>query len=111
MFYLPKALKKRPATPFTSPLEAHIGSPCRAIAPIHPVRESYDRTAKVFLEAMKSGRSISLFYLGGSSPGSLRRFFPESLYRLEPGGPIFATGICQRRKATRTLRLDRVRLA
>jgi predicted DNA-binding transcriptional regulator YafY len=67
--------------------------------------------ANAFLEAMKVRQPVSIFYLGGSTPGILRRFKPNALYRLTPGGPIFATGICELRHGTRTLRLDRVRLA
>lgn len=87
------------------------GSPRQPLAPIHPVQETDDPIAAVFLKAMSKGHSIPLFYLGGSTPGALRRFKPNTLYRLSPGGPIFASGICQWRQGTRTLRLDRVRLA
>jgi hypothetical protein len=93
-----------------SPL-VHAGSPCQPIAPIHPVRDSDDPIAKAFLKGILNDESITLYYLGGSTPGALRRFRPHSLYRLTPGGPIFASGICQYRRATRTLRLDRVRMA
>jgi len=87
------------------------GSPCHPIAPIHPVTDSCDPATGIFLKAMESDESIAIYYHGGSTPGALRHFRPHSLYRLKPGGPIFASGICQLRDGTRTLRLDRVRLA
>ena len=90
---------------------AMTGSPSRPIAPIHPVHESYDPVAQRFLRAILEEEPVAVFYQGGSTPGALRHFRPDSLYRLEPGGPIFATGICQLRDGTRTFRLDRVRLA
>ena len=70
-----------------------------------------DPVAAAFLRAITGDLDLPIYYLGGSTPGALRRFAPTSLYRLAPGGPIYAQGLCLRRKATRTLRLDRVRLA
>ena len=89
----------------------HAGSPRRVIAPIHPIHESDDPFARQFLTAAAHGQTVSFYYIGGANPGILRRFRPRSLYRLEPGGPIYATGECHLRRATRVFRLDRVRLA
>jgi len=81
------------------------------LAPTFPVQESSDPIATRFLEAIVIHESVPLFYQGGETPGVFRRFVPTSLYRLTPGGPIFATGHCLLRNASRTLRLDRVRRA
>lgn len=89
----------------------HAGSPYHPIAPLHPVESSDDPVTSTFLAAAQRRQDVSLYYLGGSSPGILRRFRPHSLYRLRPGGPIYMIGECQLRRSTRILRLDRVRLA
>ncbi|MGB6221505.1 hypothetical protein [Haloferula sp.] len=81
------------------------------LAPTYPVQESSDPTSSRFLDAIRDHETLSLYYHGGSSPGILRRFRPTELYRHTPGGPIIASGHCMLRGSTRTLRLDRVRLA
>ena len=81
------------------------------LAPTFPVQESSDPIPARFLEAIVNQEPIPIYYQGGSTPGVFRRFMPTSLYRLSPTGPVFATGHCLLRQATRTLRLDRVRLA
>lgn len=80
------------------------------IAPTLPVHQSQDPVARVFLGSMMQKEPVPLFYQGGSTPGAFRRFRPVSLYRLFPGGPIYAHGFCLLRQESRTLRLDRVRL-
>ena len=81
------------------------------LAPVHPVRESDEPIAAAFLQALVREEPLPLYYQGGTSPGMLRRFKPHSLYRLIPGGPVYAMGECGARQATRVFRLDRVRLA
>lgn len=81
------------------------------LAPLLPVEPSTDLVEQAMERALAEGRSLSLYYLGGTSPGLLRWFRPIHLYRMRAGGPAFASGRCMRRGATRTLRLDRVRLA
>jgi predicted DNA-binding transcriptional regulator YafY len=81
------------------------------LAPTFPVRESEDPMTSRFLGAIRDHETLTLYYHGGSSPGILRRFLPTELYRHSPGGPIIAGGHCMLRGSTRTLRLDRVRLA
>ncbi|MFC7335629.1 hypothetical protein ACFQY0_00450 [Haloferula chungangensis] len=81
------------------------------LAPTFPVQESSDPVASRFLDAIKHQEPVPVFYQGGETPGAFRRFTPTALYRLSPGGPIFATGFCLLRHSTRTLRVDRVRLA
>jgi predicted DNA-binding transcriptional regulator YafY len=81
------------------------------LAPTIPVQESSDPIATRFLEAIINEEDVPLYYQGGTTPGVFRRFMPTSLYRLSPGGPILASGHCLLRDSTRTLRLDRVRLA
>lgn len=79
-------------------------------API-PLAETRDPVAQVFLRALMENRGVPLYYFGGSTPGALRVLRPESLFRLRPGGRIYVRGQCELRRDTRTLRLDRVRLA
>lgn len=79
-------------------------------API-PLAETRDPVAQVFLRALMENRGVPLYYFGGSTPGALRVLRPESLFRLRPGGRIYVRGHCELRRETRTLRLDRVRLA
>lgn len=79
-------------------------------API-PLAETRDPVAQVFLRALMENRAVPLYHFGGSTPGALRVLRPESLFRLRPGGRIYVRGHCELRRDTRTLRLDRVRLA
>lgn len=76
-----------------------------------PLAETRDPVAQLFLRALLENRGVPLYYLGGSTPGALRVIRPESLFRLRPGGRIYVRGHCELRRETRTLRLDRVRLA
>lgn len=76
-----------------------------------PLAETRDPVAQRFLRALLENRGVPLYYLGGSTPGALRVIRPESLFRLRPGGRIYVRGHCELRRETRTLRLDRVRLA
>jgi len=82
----------------------------RRIGPRLRVEEGEDEVERAFVAAVREGVELSVFYQGGRTPWALRRFRPETLYRLEPGGPAYAEGICRQRDASRTLRLDRVRL-
>ena len=76
-----------------------------------PLAESRDPVAQVFLRALMESRGVPLYYFGGSTPGALRVLRPEGLFRLRPGGRIYVRGHCELRRETRTLRLDRIRLA
>ena len=75
-----------------------------------PPGETRDPVALAFLAALERGGQVTVYYHGGSTPGAMRRFAPQSVYRLVPGGRLYATGTCHLRKETRTLRLDRARL-
>ena len=81
------------------------------VAPIHPVKESDEPVTAEFLKALNMDRAVTVYYHGGASPGLLRQVRPRALYRLRPGGPVYAIGECRMRCATRIFRLDRVRLA
>mgnify|MGYP000642794614 CR=1 FL=1 len=81
------------------------------LAPTLPVRDSRDPVAAAVLDALLRRQPLALYYHGGATPGACRRFRPEALYRHRAGGPIYAHGYCELRQATRTLRLDRARLA
>lgn len=76
-----------------------------------PVESSDHPVAADFLLARRSGRPVAVYYHGGSTPGALRIFIPETLFRLRPGGPIYARGFCHLRHDVRTLRVDRARPA
>jgi len=75
-----------------------------------PAGETRDPVALAFLAALERGGALTIYYLGGSTPGAMRRFTPQSIYRLSHGGHLYATGNCHLRRETRTLRLDRARL-
>ena len=75
---------------------------------------------------IRGGRSFAFYYLGGSTPGEIRRVLPTSLFGLdlashyqflvddptefpEPAdGPLYLLAWCEHRKAPRTFRLDRI---
>jgi hypothetical protein len=75
-----------------------------------PPGDTRDPVALAFLGALERGGCVTVYYHGGTTPGAMRRFTPQSIYRLVPGGYLYATGNCHLRKDTRTLRLDRARL-
>jgi len=75
-----------------------------------PPGDTRDPVALAFLAALESGGCVTVYYHGGSTPGAMRRFTPQAVFRLVPGGYLYATGNCHLRKETRTLRLDRARL-
>lgn len=83
----------------------------RRIAPVIPVCKGENPLVTALLKAMETHHPVALYYLGGSTPGALRRFQPIALYRLSPGGVIYAHGRCLLRGEPRTLRLDKARLA
>lgn len=97
-------LVKSLPSPAAEPLPAEPPSPI-------PLAETRDPVAQVFLRALMENHGVPLYYFGGSTPGALRVIRPESLFRLRPGGRIYVRGHCELRRETRTLRLDRVRLA
>ena len=75
-----------------------------------PPGDTRDPVALAFLAALERGGSVTVYYHGGSTPGAMRKFTPQSVYRLVPSGRLYATGTCHLREKTRTLRLDRARL-
>lgn len=92
---------------------AAVSIPRTRIGPVVPVTEvpDGDETLAAFVGALSNERPVTVYYHGGSTPGALRRFRPTSIYRLRPGGPVYASGLCELRGGTRLLRLDRARLA
>ena len=75
-----------------------------------PAGDTRDPVALAFLAALERGGAVTVYYHGGSTPGAMRKFTPQSIYRIVPGGRLYATGICHLRAEVRTLRLDRARL-
>jgi predicted DNA-binding transcriptional regulator YafY len=75
-----------------------------------PPGDTRDPVALAFLGALERGGCVTVYYHGGSTPGAMRKFTPQAVFRLVPGGHLYATGNCHLRKETRTLRLDRARL-
>lgn len=80
-------------------------------ADAHPVETSDHPVAADFIRSQRTGRPVAIYYHGGTTPGALRIFVPETLFRMRPGGPIYARGYCHLRKDIRILRLDRTRPA
>ena len=76
-----------------------------------PVRESRDSVVLRSLSAASTGKPVSLYYHGGQSPGRLRKFSPELVFRLPGHEPIYVTGYCHLRQAPRVFRADRIALA
>jgi predicted DNA-binding transcriptional regulator YafY len=99
-FFSVPALQAAPSTPVL---------PQQPKAPLPP-GDTRDPVALAFLAALESGGYVTVYYHGGSTPGAMRKFTPQSVFRLVPGGHLYATGNCHLRKETRTLRLDRARL-
>lgn len=95
----------------TLPAIGAVETVARRIAPVIPVTAGEDPLVMALLKALKSHDAVALYYLGGSTPGALRKFQPIALYRLCPGGVIYAHGRCLLRGEPRTLRLDKARLA
>lgn len=81
------------------------------LAPAQRISQSHDPLAATVLQAIDRGQGLAIYYHGGSTRGALRHFRPDSLYRLRSGGPLYVDGHCLLRDTTRTLRLDRIRLA
>lgn len=75
-----------------------------------PPGDTRDPVALALLAALERGGSVTIYYHGGSTPGAMRKFTPQSVHRLVPGGRLYATGTCHLRDGIRTLRLDRARL-
>ncbi|OYV04156.1 MAG: hypothetical protein CFE26_18405 [Verrucomicrobiales bacterium VVV1] len=75
-----------------------------------PPGDTRDPVALAFLAALERGGYVTVYYHGGSTPGAMRKFTPQAVFRLVTGGHLYATGTCHLRKETRTLRLDRARL-
>ena len=96
------------AVPSQPPAEA-------AASPVDPPRlpvgETDHPVARALLRAIAEERPLPVYYHAGTTPGALRRFQPHAIYRLRPGGRLYANGFCQLRQADRTLRLDRISLA
>jgi hypothetical protein len=91
------------------------------------ISDSHQRAlaAEIFMR-IRVGRPFAFRYLGGSTPGEIRRVLPTSLFGLdiashyqflvdaptefpEPAdGPLYLLAWCQHRNAPRTFRLDRI---
>ncbi len=93
-------------------LQAAPSLPRESLQPKDPLPpgNTRDPVALAFLAALERGGQVTVYYHGGSTPGAMRKFTPQSVFRLVPGGHLYATGNCHLRKETRTLRLDRARL-
>ena len=76
-----------------------------------PVHKSRDPVTTMILSHALQGRSLPLYYHGGSQPGRLRRFSPELVFRHERGHHTYVSGFCHLREAPRILRVDRIGLA
>ncbi len=75
-----------------------------------PVVESDDPTERLLIRALRLGEPVDFVYYGGSEPGGRRQVHPVMLFRVAEYPGTYLTGFCERRKATRTFRVDRMRL-
>lgn len=76
----------------------------------HPIWESPDPTAALFIHAAERSQSLRLSYQGGTMPGEPRLFTPALVFRAGQSDPLYVSGWCHHRKAHRTLRLDQITL-
>ncbi|MBB5352148.1 putative DNA-binding transcriptional regulator YafY [Haloferula luteola] len=104
-------LATKPAFTLNPAIPATVGCTARKIAPVLPLTLADDEATRHLLDAIHRSTPIALYYQGGSHPGVLRKFQPICLYRLDPGGVVYAHGHCLRHREPRTLRLDRIRFA
>lgn len=75
-----------------------------------PITDSTDNLERHVLRAMRTGEALPIAYFGGTDPGEVRSVRPALLYRVEGFSGVYLTGYCETRHATRTFRMDRIRL-
>ena len=74
--------------------------------PRNPVLASDDPMARMFIEGMLKGEAVEFIYLGGSTPGSLRKVSISLVFQHEPEGRIYVSGYCPERSANRVFARD-----
>lgn len=74
--------------------------------PSSPVPEPGDPVAGRLQRAAAAGESLEIRYLGGSSPGSLRRIRPLRVY--ERAGSVYVDAHCETRGETRCFKVSRI---
>ncbi|NNC90083.1 MAG: hypothetical protein HKN82_16620 [Akkermansiaceae bacterium] len=78
--------------------------------PRRPVRESRDSIVTACLQAAERGEALSVYYHGGTTPGRLRTFSPDLVFRVPLHEHRYVSGYCHLRHAPRILRADRMAL-
>lgn len=73
-----------------------------------PLRESEDGLVLALIEAVKAREKFEFIYLGGSSPGTIRRISPGLVFMLEEFPHVYVMGYCHRRRQERVFRVDRM---
>lgn len=76
----------------------------------YPVVNSDDPTERQLIRALRLGEPVDFVYYGGSEPGERRQVHPVMLFRVAEYPGTYLTGFCERRKAVRTFRVDRIRM-
>ncbi len=73
-----------------------------------PVRESENSVVQALIEAVKARGKFEFAYMGGSSPGAIRRISPGLVFMLEEFPHVYVMGYCHRRRQERVFRVDRM---
>lgn len=73
-----------------------------------PLVESEDSEVQGIIDASWRLRTIEFAYLGGSEPGTRRRVTPTFVFTVPGFHGVYVTGLCHKRKAFRTFRVDRM---
>jgi hypothetical protein len=75
------------------------------------VTDSPNSVTNVLLQAVRNRTAIGIVYHGGSTPGAQRLVHPVAVFRLPGSDKEFVEAYCALRGATRTFRIDLVRIA
>lgn len=75
-----------------------------------PVRESENSVVQALIEVMKAGEKFEFAYMGGSSPGAIRRISPGLVFMVLEFPHVYVMGYCHRRQQERVFRVDRMQV-
>jgi predicted DNA-binding transcriptional regulator YafY len=75
-----------------------------------PVRESENGLVQALIAAVKAREKFEFAYMGGSSPGEIRRISPGLVFMLEDYPHVYVMGYCYRRRQERVFRVDRMQV-
>lgn len=77
-------------------------------APREPLGESRNPKANRLLKAVRTETALTVYYYGGSQPGTRRRITPKNVFTVQGYWGVYCEAWCHARETLRTFNLDKI---